>query len=458
MRRALWLPALAAAAVIVTVAPASAHGVGVRGDLPLPFYQFAWAAAAALVASFAGLGILWNRPMLANAAAGKPVPQVIDRLARGLALPGRVIAAAVLVLTIVAGVAGTNDIAENIAPTTVYVIFWVGVVVAAAILGDFWRAVSPFETAADIVERLRQRGDASEIPGAARSLAHVTAIVPLSVFLWLELAYHKGSDPRTVGWATLAYTVGILAGTWKWGRPWMRDAEGFGVLLTLVASMAPLYRDDAGRLRVRLPFAGTSTIPFKAGTTALVLVVLGGTTFDGFSGSEVWSDWIGTRTGWESTSINTLGLVATIAVIGGLYVVASHAAANVVGSSASTIAREFGHSLIPIVLGYAVAHYFSLLVIEGQQRFRILLSDPLGRGWDLFGTAGDSIDFLIVSAGTIAWVQALAIVVGHVAGVTVAHDRAIERFGARDAVASQYPMLGAMVAYSVLGLWLLLSA
>ena len=118
----------------------------------------------------------------------------------------------------------------------------------------------------------------------------------------------------------------------------------------------------------------------------------------------------------------------------------------------------FVHSLVPILLGYAIAHYFSLLVIEGQQRFRILLSEPFGQGWNLFGTADDSVDFLLVDTTTIAWVQVLAIVLAHVAGVMMAHDRALHDFPRSRAIQSQYPMLFVMVTYSVVGLWLLLSA
>jgi hypothetical protein len=104
-----------------------------------------------------------------------------------------------------------------------------------------------------------------------------------------------------------------------------------------------------------------------------------------------------------------------------------------------------------------VAHYFSLVVFEGQGALA-LLSDPLGRGWDLFGTASWRIDYRAVSPSTIAWVQAGAIVVGHAVGVAVAHDRAVALFDRRQADRSQRPLVGVMVAYTVGGLALLLGA
>jgi hypothetical protein len=109
---------------------------------------------------------------------------------------------------------------------------------------------------------------------------------------------------------------------------------------------------------------------------------------------------------------------------------------------------------LPIVIGYHVAHYFSLLVLEGQQ-LGIRASDPYGRGWDLFGTAGDAVDWTRVSPATVGWVQLGAIVVGHLGGVLLAHDRSIESWRPSIALRSQYPLLMVMVVYTVLGLVLM---
>lgn len=98
-----------------------------------------------------------------------------------------------------------------------------------------------------------------------------------------------------------------------------------------------------------------------------------------------------------------------------------------------------------ITLAYAVAHYFSLLVFEGQ-RLLALASDPVNSGWNLFGTADWTVDYAAVSPTTIAWVQVGAIVVGHLAGVVLAHDRAVALFHGKTATRSQLPLLAAMVA------------
>jgi hypothetical protein len=125
--------------------------------------------------------------------------------------------------------------------------------------------------------------------------------------------------------------------------------------------------------------------------------------------------------------------------------------------AAAEAAGAFTPSLVPIVFGYAIAHYAQLLADESQT-FVFLLSDPAGLGWDLFGGAEGQIDFNLISVDLVAWIQVLSILFGHIGAVMVAHDRAVELFPAGQSLRCQFAMLLVMVAYSTLGLWLLLNA
>jgi len=127
----------------------------------------------------------------------------------------------------------------------------------------------------------------------------------------------------------------------------------------------------------------------------------------------------------------------------------------VTGGSRRELAGAFVHTLIPIALAYVTAHYFGLLSYQGQA-VAALASDPLREGWDLFGTAGSTIDYNWISADGIWYVQIGAVIVGHVGGLILAHDRAIARWSdPRAALRSQYWMLAVMVGYTCLALWLL---
>ena len=156
--------------------------------------------------------------------------------------------------------------------------------------------------------------------------------------------------------------------------------------------------------------------------------------------------------------INTLGLVWIVGIVTAVYVGAAMGSAYLGGlADRSAAPMRYIASLVPIALAYAIAHYFSLFMIEGQSAIA-LISDPFGRGWDLFGTATNVVDLAIVSTHTIAWVQVGAIVIGHVAGVVVAHDFAVEDLPVRRAIRSQYAMLAVMITYTIGGLALLLGA
>jgi hypothetical protein len=190
----------------------------------------------------------------------------------------------------------------------------------------------------------------------------------------------------------------------------------------------------------------------------VILVVLGSTTFDGVTRSQFWTDlrFEHGLTGWRLTAVNTIGLLGGIAVVTLAFWLATAIAARIAHrGDVLSLARAFVPSLVPIVLAYSLAHYFSLFVFESQSTLA-LASDPFGLGWDILGTSALTPDYTSISPATIAWVQAAAIVIGHVLGVMAAHDRAVELFPAKRALNSQLPLLGVMVVYTVGGLALLL--
>jgi len=116
---------------------------------------------------------------------------------------------------------------------------------------------------------------------------------------------------------------------------------------------------------------------------------------------------------------------------------------------------RFAHTLIPIAFAYALAHYFSLLVDQGQA-ISYLVSDPLGNGSNIFGTAHTQINVGFVSSVTIWYVQVGVLIAGHVSGLVLAHDRALAIYSdVKEAARSQYWMLVVMVGFTSLGLWLL---
>ena len=354
---------------------------------------------------------------------------------------------------------GNPNGAVNIAGDAFLIWFWVGLQVVSFLFGDVWRMFNPYVAIADTaawVKALLQGRELEPIDDDA-PLNFWPATIAILAYLWYELAYHSTDSPRAIGMFITVYSAAMFGGAVIEGRGWVRRADGFAVLFTKLAAMSPTYRDDDGKLRLRSPLAGLSTLPDIPGTVPFILVVLGSTTFDGFARSSIWLNIAGEQIGWSRTISSTIGLLVIIGLVAMAYSIAISAMASITGDEASELSRLFGPTLVPIAAAYAVAHYFSLLVLDGQRMF-IRISDPAGRGWDLFGTADYAIDWTLVSPDTIAWVQTLAIAIGHVAAVAAAHDVAIRRYDHQLAVKSQYPMLGVMIVYTVLGLFLLLGA
>ena len=474
---------------MLELASVFAHGIGSRSDLPLPFWVFSVNAVAALVASFVLLGLLWPASRLAKDAEGKAVLPVKASWA-GFVLAGLIRTAGLLLFGAVlwASLFSPLGAGASIAPVTIFVAFWVGVQFLAAIFGDVWRLLSPWDTLATLGAWAKNavRGAGGGEHGAERAplvpepppwASASLAVGAVAVFLWMELVYPEPSETRLLGWLIFVYTILVLAGASLWGRRWLRESEGFAALFAMIGSMGIFCSDSkAGeaaedrnrrksQVRIRWPMTGLAKLEMTYLRTALVLAVLGSTTFDGLSGTLWWTNLQRGRSGWETVPMSTLGLAGCVLAVALGYYLAMAIALWLLGKQSQMpfprqvlrLGQQFSHSLVPLLVAYSVAHYFSLVFFEGQD-FLALLSDPFAAGWDIFGTAHFRIDYRAVSVELIAWVQALAIVVGHVAGVMVAHDRAVELFPRRIALRSQYPLLAVMVGYTVTGLMLLLKA
>jgi hypothetical protein len=196
--------------------------------------------------------------------------------------------------------------------------------------------------------------------------------------------------------------------------------------------------------------------------------MIGNVMFDGASEGRPWVDmapeihefFLGLgfsfTTSLELTA--SLGMLLALTIVAAIYAIGVAGVHGIDHRPTGTVARSFVHALVPIAAVYVLAHYFSLLVFNGQA-IAFLSSDPLGRGWDLFSIGGRRIDYGIVGATAIWYVQVGVLVAGHVCGLVLSHDRALVLYGkARAATTSQYWMLAVMVAFTTFGLFLLSQA
>jgi hypothetical protein len=431
-----------------------AHGLGGRVDLPVPRWMFVFGAGTALVVSFVALASLWREPRFEGRPERRGRASALQRILtnRVLEWTVRMLSLGFFVVVVIASFLPLAP-TETIGPVVVFIWFWVGLAFAQAFLGNLWATLSPFDT----LGRLLGFDESEREPRRPYPKAWGTwpAAILLFGFVWLELADPFADRPGTLGYAIAGYTVITLGGMAVYGRrAWAEHGETFAVYLGLFARMAPLGRDPDGLVVWRPPLAGLARLEPKPGLLALILVALGSTTFDGFSRSSLWGAWTGALTGLPETLAETAGLLGTILLVAGLYTFAMWVAGHITGEGWHVPAVRFAHGLVPIAFAYVVAHYLSFLLIEGQIGIAAL-SDPFGRGWNLFGTADHLVNIALLSATTIWYAQVVAIVVGHVGGVILAHDRAIALYPPNVALRTQYALLAVMVVFTATGLLIL---
>ena len=446
-----------------------AHGLVGKADLPIPMWLFIWSAAAVLVISFAALGMLWSRPVLEQDRF-RPLPAGLSRVltSRALDVACGVVGFALLIAVLLCGFLGTQLATQNITPTFVYVVFWLGLVPLSVLFGDVFRALNPWRAAGRAVGWVL-RGSGTEPLAYPARLGYYPAALGLLAFAALELISARGDRPATIATAAVVYSVATSIAMAIYGvEAWSRRGEAFGVYFHVFSRLSPVVVRD-GRVGLRRPLSGLAQLRPEAGIVAVVMVMIGTVTFDGLSAGPTWLrttrepiGWLidaGLKPRYSVELVYTLGMTALVLVIIGLYRLAIAGVRTVDGRrSGRELARLFAPSLVPIALAYAAAHYVSLLLFQGQMILP-LASDPAGRGWDLLGLAGGDIDYAFISPETFWYLQAAFVVGGHVAALMLAHDRALTLYGAgRRAVRSQWWMLGVMVIFTVLALWLLSEA
>ena len=450
---------------------AHAGGLIGRSDLPIPEWLFGWAAAMVLVISFVALAILWPEPKL-EGDRWRPLPGGRVVGSRVVEIVCGTIGVGLLGVVVYTGLEGTQSPAANFAPTFVFVIFWIGLVPASVLFGDVFRAFNPWRALGRAVGWAAGRVVRSGLPAPLaypERLGHWPAAAGVFAFAVLELVRSGGDQPDTVAIATLVYSAFTFVAMALYGvEAWSARGEAFSVYFNLFSRISVFETRDRV-LGVRPPLTGLAHLKSGAGTAALLAVMIGSVTFDGAGEAPIWTGispdmtrffgdlGLSPQPAFELTFL--IGLSVAILLVAGLYRLGVLGARSVGGGfSAEQLSRGFVHSLVPIALAYVMAHYVTYLLFRGQA-IVFLASDPLGDGSDLFGTASTQIDYGVIGSTATWYWQVAFVVIGHAAGLTLAHDRALALYAdGKLAVRSQYWMLAVMVCFTSLALWLLSQA
>jgi hypothetical protein len=450
-----------------------AHGLVARADLPIPEWLFGWAAAMVLVVSFVALAVLWPEPRLQQ-EGWRPLPGRLGRLlaSRQVEVVCGAIGVLLLGVVVYAGLRGTQSATANFTPTFVYVIFWLALVPVSVLFGDVFKAFNPWRAIGRAVGWFAGKVARGDLPAPLSypdKLGHWPAAAGIFGFAVMELVASDGDRPENIAIAALVYSALTFVAMALYGvETWIARGEAFSVYFNLFSRLSPVETRD-GVVGLRRPLSGLAALKPGAGTVPLLAVMIGSVTFDGASEASVWTgiapDIASFFQDLGASPQNALELAFLVGLIGAILLVYAFYRLGVVGArsvgggfSTGRLARAFVHSLVPIALAYVAAHYFTLLLFQGQA-VGFLASDPLGEGSDLFGTADSQIDYTLIGANATWYWQVGFVVAGHVAALTLAHDRALALYDqAKLAVRSQYWMLAVMVGFTSMALWLLSQA
>jgi hypothetical protein len=453
-----------------------AHALVARKDLPIPAWLFAWGASIVLIISFFALSAAWRKPRFEE-DHWRPLDARLSRALLGI--PLQIVCGAIgiflLGVSVYTGLKGTEAPDRNFALTFLFVTAWLGFPLFSVIFGDVFRPFNPWRAVGRIIG-----GGFSAIAGQRPAhlryperLGRWPAALGLMAFVWLEVVYGAsggvavGLSPHAAGLAALFYSLYTLTMMALFGvEKWCQTGEVFSVYFGMFSQLGSFGVVD-GRLGRRRPLAAATHWATVPGSAAVVIASIASTSFDGaqegaFKSSIIQTfEWLAEAGLSLTTSLrltDTIFMALTFLGVGAVYLIGVRGMSTVRGAPPLKKLRTgFAHTLIPIAFAYLVAHYFSLFAFQEQAQFTYLLSDPLGTATtNLFGTASGGINFKILSANAIWYVQVAALVIGHVAGLTLAHDRATAYWGDyKQAARSQYWMLAVMVAFTCFGLYLL---
>jgi hypothetical protein len=457
-----WLVATATAVTAAT--PAAAHGFGQRYDLPLPLSLYLAAAGVVVALSFVVFALFMRAPPTVGGASNRRVVAIDGPWARAAILALKLVTLALFILIIAAGIWGDQNPFRNIAPTLVWVVWWVGYAYVSALFGNLWALSNPWRTLFDAFAwACRTLGvELSTRWRYPRALGVWPACVLLLAFSWIELVYPNPAAPGGIACLIIAYSMLTWFGMFMFGRDtWLGHGEVFSVVFDLFARLAPVeFRER--ELQLRSPGAGLVEAPAATPSMiALVLLLLATVLYDGFLTSPQWSeleDALAWRLPWLGTDgpmvVRTAALIAFWLIFLAIYGTVCRLMSLATGGrcSSAELAASFALTLIPIALGYHVAHYLTFLLLQGQYIVP-LISDPFGFGWSLLGTASYRVGIGLVDARFSWYTAVAAIVLGHVAAVYLAHVRALRLIGERAAaLRSQVPLTVLMVIYTCTGL------
>ncbi len=438
-----------------------AHGIGGSKDLPIPLELTIAGAVAALTVSFTVLAVAWRTPRYDGGRTGRPAPGRLARVvdSRAWFVFWRAFGLVAFGYTVLVAIAGEDSLLNPFFGIF-YVLLWVGFVPASLLLGPAYKAISPVRTINAAFARLSGGDPERGVFTYPEWLGHWPAALGLYAFVWMELVYPFATELGPVRLWCAVYVAAMLVGGALFGDTFYEHADPFEVYSTLVSRMS-VWGRRAEQLVVRSPLANLATTPVTPGLVAVTAVMFGSTAFDSFKDSTRWVKFIQgdfVQDHGLTHLFDNLGLLGFVLVVAVVFTIGTMLTGVGPDQPRRELPGQFAHSIVPIVIGYVLAHYLTYLIVVGGQTIAYV-SDPFSNGSNWFGTADwQPTYYFSYHPSVLATLKVLFVVTGHVVGVVAAHDRAIHLLPKRHQLTGQLSLLVAMICFTAGGLYLLFAA
>lgn len=437
-----------------------AHAFGQNFTLPIPVWLYLYAGAAVVLVSFLFMMLFELRrksnPQISAVFVILHIPQLVKQVAQGSIFACALIA---LVVAIGATLRGGGLPSENFSSLFIWIIFFLGMTYLSMLLGNIWRFIDPLRT---ILTWLNLKS----LFMFPLWMRYLPALLGYVFFIWLELlSGGRAAEPDNLFYLLIGYITYTIVGVLLYGvSSWYAFADVWSVYFAIIARSAPIEY-ARGHVTCKVPFSTlTKEIGGGMPLALFVFFMLSSTAFDGFRETKWWLSYyhmLLPKLSFFGESVSvvvpSIALIISPFAFFALYALALYVAKLLTKTEYTVrfLMLRFVGTLIPIAIGYNIAHYFTLLLIQGQS-FVVVLSDPFHLGWDLFGTSSMVPNIGIVGVAAVWHTQVIVIILAHVIAIILAHYVAIDVFKTKKVVLiSQLPVLVLMVLYTLLGLWIL---
>lgn len=452
---------------------ASAHSFDERYDLPIPLEFFL--VGSGLVVAITFLLILLASYYCSASPKNRffSICTISPAFAQLIKIACQFLGFVGFLLVIAAGYWGPGNPLLNLAPNFIWITWWLGFSISNALLGNFWPLFNPWLAIFAVLEKfIHLLGGADLLKKPLLIFPETLGLYLATAFLllwsWMEVVYPIAFVPARIANLALWWTAINLCGMFLFGKKeWQNKGDFFSIYFFMLGQFGIFcFCSKTSSLKLRAPGEGVlwnfDLWRKVRGIFAFIIAMLSIVLFDGLHGSSAWdlfaklTQLLGLSQFISSEyALGTAGLLIVWLVFAGLFYLSCLISSMYSATTASELMNIFSTALIPIAVGYLLAHNFSSLLIQGQSII-FLISDPFGLGWDVFGTASYRPKIDVIDAGTTWYFAVISIVLGHVIALILNHYLAMKLTGStRSAAMISIPQTILMILLTMLSLVIL---